>query len=48
MVVVGAVFALWTFANLAPRARKINRRYSAEFGKEFDSLHLKSILPYIY
>ena len=28
----GAVFALWTFANLAPRALKIRRRYIAEFG----------------
>lgn len=44
----GAVFALWTFANLAPRARKINKRYSDEFGDEFWSLHLKSIIPYIY
>lgn len=40
----GGVFALWTFANLAPRARKINARYQAEFGP----LPQKSILPYIY
>lgn len=44
----GAVFALWTFANLAPRARRINRRYSEEFGEEFTRLRLKSILPFIY
>lgn len=44
----GAVFALWTFANLAPRARRINRRYSEEFGEEFTHLRLKSILPFIY
>lgn len=44
----GAVFALWTFANLAPRANKIHRRYSAEFGEEFDRLKLKRILPFIY
>lgn len=40
----GAVFALWTFANLAPRARKINARYRHEFGP----LTQKSILPFIY
>ncbi|MDD6777877.1 MAG: DUF1295 domain-containing protein [Bacteroidales bacterium] len=44
----GAVFAIWTFANLAPRARKIHRRYAEEFGKEFTDLHLKSIIPFIY
>lgn len=44
----GTVFALWTFANLAPRADKIHRRYSAEFGEEFDKLHLKRIIPFIY
>ena len=40
----GAVFALWTFANLAPRALKIRRRYIAEFGP----LKQKSIIPFIY
>jgi 3-oxo-5-alpha-steroid 4-dehydrogenase 1 len=44
----GAVFALWTFANLAPRARAINRRYAQEFGDEFKKLKLKNILPHIY
>ncbi len=44
----GAVFAIWTFANLAPRAKKINERYAEEFGEEFTRLHLKSIIPFIY
>lgn len=44
----GAVFALWTFANLAPRAGKIRDRYEAEFGDEFRRLHLRRIIPYIY
>lgn len=44
----GAVFALWTFANLAPRAGKINDRYAAEFGDEFRKLKLRKIIPYIY
>lgn len=44
----GAVFALWTFANLAPRARKIHERYSQEFGKTFTDKGLRYIIPYIY
>lgn len=44
----GAVFALWTFANLAPRARKLWQRYAREFGPEFTDLHRRYILPYIY
>lgn len=44
----GAVFALWTFANLAPRARRINRRYAEEFGEEFTCLNLRAIIPFIY
>lgn len=44
----GAVFAWWTFANLAPRARKINQRYANEFGNEFTQLKLRSIIPFIY
>lgn len=46
--VAGAVFALWTFANLAPRARDISARYAAEFGEEFTRLRLKRIIPFIY
>ena len=44
----GLVFALWTFANLAPRARSLHKRYTAEFGQEFTSLRLKYILPFLY
>lgn len=44
----GAVFALWTFANLAPRAEKIHTRYSQEFGEDFTKLNLCRILPFIY
>lgn len=40
----GAVFALWTFANLAPRALKINARYRREFGP----LNQKAIIPFIF
>lgn len=44
----GAVFALWTFANLAPRAAKIYNNYKKEFGDELDTDKVKRILPFIY
>lgn len=44
----GVAFALWTFANLAPRARRIHERYMKEFGEDYASLGRKYILPYIY
>lgn len=44
----GAVFVLWTFANLAPRAASLRRRYEQEFGEEFTRLKRKRILPFIY
>lgn len=44
----GAVFAWWTFANLAPRAASLYRRYEQEFGAEFTALKRKKIIPFIY
>ena len=44
----GAIFALWTFANLAPRAKSLSQRYTARFGQEFTSLRLRYIIPFIY
>ena len=44
----GAVFALWTFANLAPRARSIHRRYCREFGDEYRNLGTRYLIPFIY
>ena len=44
----GLAFAVWTFANLAPRARSVHKRYISEFGDEYSSLHRKYILPFIY
>ncbi len=44
----GAVFAWWTFANLAPRAVALSRRYEAEFGDEYKRLGRKHIIPFIY
>lgn len=44
----GLVFAVWTFANLAPRARSLHKRYISEFGEEYSKLNRKYILPFIY
>ncbi len=44
----GAVFVLWTFANLAPRSASLYKRYEQEFGEEFRSLGRKRIIPFIY
>ena len=44
----GAVFAIWTFANLAPRAAKIYDNYKKEFGDELDTKKVKRIIPFIY
>lgn len=44
----GAVFALWTFANLAPRAAKIYNNYKKEFGDELDTKKVKRIIPFLY
>ena len=44
----GAVFTLWTFANLAPRAARIHKRYQLEFPEQFDPKKTKRIIPLIY
>lgn len=44
----GAVFALWTFANLVPRANTIYKKYKEEFGQQMHGRNLKRIIPYIY
>lgn len=44
----GAVFALWTFANLCPRAARIYERYKQEFGDALDTSKVKRIIPFIY
>jgi len=47
--VSGAVFALWTFANLTPRANAVYKTYKSIFGEEkINSLKLKRLFPYIY
>ncbi len=46
--VPGALFCLWTFANLAPRANSLYKKYAEEFGTEFTSLKRKKVIPFIY
>ena len=44
----GAVFSLWTFANLAPRAARTYDLYCREFPDQIDTRKVKRILPFIY
>ncbi|MDE6330489.1 MAG: DUF1295 domain-containing protein [Muribaculaceae bacterium] len=44
----GVVFVLWTFANLAPRARATHKKYISMFGEEYSSLNRHYIIPFIY
>ena len=44
----GAVFAWWTFANLAPRAAALHKKYGEMFGDEFKKEKRKRIIPFIY
>ena len=44
----GLVFALWTFANLAPRAKATHKRYISRFGNEYAALKRHYIIPFIY
>jgi hypothetical protein len=44
----GAVFALWTFANLAPRAHRIYRRYQAEFPEQMAARPRKRMIPFVW
>ncbi len=44
----GALFCIWTFANLAPRANSLYEKYTEEFGEEFTKLKRKRVIPFIY
>ncbi len=46
--VSGAVFTLWTFANLAPRAARIYNGYRQEFPEQLDTRTTKRIIPFIF
>ena len=44
----GALFAVWTFANLGPRAKSLTEKYEQEFGEEYKLLNKKHIIPFIW
>ena len=44
----GALFAVWTFANLGPRAKSLTEKYEKEFGEEYTKLNKKHIIPFIW
>ena len=44
----GVVFALWTFANLAPRANAIHQSYREQFPEGFEGKNIKRIIPFIF
>ena len=44
----GLLFAIWTFANLGPRAKSLTEKYEAEFGEEYTRLNKKHIIPFIW
>ena len=44
----GAVFALWTFANLAPRAARIYDMYRRDFPDELDTHRTKRMIPFVF
>lgn len=44
----GVLFAIWTFANLAPRAKALTAKYEEEFGEEYRELNRKHLIPFIW
>lgn len=44
----GLLFAVWTFANLAPRAKALTEKYISEFGDEYKALNKKHIIPFVW
>lgn len=44
----GLLFAVWTFANLGPRAKSLTEKYVQEFGEEYTKLNKKHIIPFIW
>lgn len=44
----GAIFALWTFANLGPRAHRIHKRYLEEFPEEMKAHPRKRLIPFVW
>lgn len=46
--IAGAVFFLWSFANIVPRSKAVYERYIQFFGDDFKKLNRYKIFPFIY
>ena len=46
--VAGAVFLLWTCANIIPRSKAVYAKYEQLFGEDFTKLKRYKVFPYIY
>ncbi len=44
----GFLFAIWTFANLCPRAKPLTEKYEEEFGDEYKALNKKHLFPFLW
>lgn len=44
----GLIFFIWTFANLAPRAKRLNDQYKKQFPEEFAKTNPKALIPFIF
>ncbi|MDR0368255.1 MAG: DUF1295 domain-containing protein [Bacteroidales bacterium] len=44
----GLVFAIWTFANLVPRANAIYIKYNASYADEIKKKKLRRVIPFLY
>jgi 3-oxo-5-alpha-steroid 4-dehydrogenase 1 len=44
----GLVFAIWTFANLVPRANAIYTKYRVEYSDDIKKKNLRRVIPFIY
>lgn len=44
----GLLFAVWTFANLGPRAKSLTEKYVEEFGEEYTKLNKKNLIPFVW
>lgn len=44
----GAVFFLWSFANMIPRSKEVYERYTQFFGEDFTKLKRYKIFPFLY
>ncbi len=44
----GLIFFIWTFANLAPRAKRLNAQYKKQFPEDFAATNPKALIPHVF